>query len=124
MSTACRTHDGSSDGSALETGYATVSTIAPIGPGKEVGILLAPLVNVSSRPLTIPGVDVEGRGSETWCRLWKRSLLRLGKDSLLSPAASGRPILQRNANTMAVIRRDSNPSMASFCLLEEEPGSG
>jgi hypothetical protein len=62
MTTACRTHDGSSAGTALEAGYVTVSTIAPIGPGKEVGILLAPVVNVSSRPLTITGVDVEGLG--------------------------------------------------------------
>jgi hypothetical protein len=62
LSTACRTHDGSSAGTALETGHVTVSTIAPIGPGKNVGILLAPVVNVSSKPLTITGVDVAGPG--------------------------------------------------------------
>jgi hypothetical protein len=108
----------------METGQATVSTIAPIGPGKEIGILLAPLVNVSSRPLTITGVDVEGPGIGDVVQVVERSLLRMGEDSLLSPAASGAQILQRNANSMAVIRRDSNPPMAVFCLLEQGPGSG
>jgi hypothetical protein len=53
---------GTPTGTALEQGFTTYSTIAPIGVSRRVGILVAPLVNTSSDTLTITHVDVAGPG--------------------------------------------------------------
>jgi hypothetical protein len=49
-------------GTALEQGFTTYTTIAPIGLSKRVGVLVTPLVNSSTETLTVDHVDVAGPG--------------------------------------------------------------